>query len=81
VSVFELLILNEVVKDALLARKTSYDIRRLSLETSGLVTLIEDGLVKAARGETTLQEVLLGLPRLHKPRSIRELQRLSGETR
>jgi type IV pilus assembly protein PilB len=79
VSAFELLILNEMVKDALLNRKTSYDIRRISLETSGLVTLIEDGLVKAARGETSMQEVLRHLTRLHKPRPIEDLRRLSGE--
>jgi type IV pilus assembly protein PilB len=79
VSAFELLILNEMVKDALLNRKTSYEIRKISLETSGLVTLVEDGLVKAARGETSLHEVLRHLPRLHKPRPIQELRRLSGE--
>jgi type IV pilus assembly protein PilB len=69
-----------MVKDALLGRKTSYEIRRISLETSGLITLIEDGLVKAARGETSLQEVLRHLPRLHKPRPIQELRRLIGGT-
>jgi type IV pilus assembly protein PilB len=79
VSAFELLILNELVKDAILSRKTSYDIRRISLETSGLVTLVEDGLVKAARGETSLQEVLRNLPRLHKPRPLQELRRLTGD--
>jgi type IV pilus assembly protein PilB len=79
VSAFELLILNEPVKDAILNRKTSYDIRRISLETSGLVTLVEDGLVKAARGETSLQEVLRNLPRLHKARPLQELRRLTGE--
>ncbi|HYR43740.1 MAG TPA: ATPase, T2SS/T4P/T4SS family [Terriglobia bacterium] len=81
VGAFELLILNELVRDAILNRRTSYDIRRISLETSGLVTLVEDGLVKAARGETSLREVLRNLPRLHKPRSLQELRRLTGESR
>lgn len=80
VGVFELLVLNEMVKDALLGRKTSYEIRRISLETSGLVTLVEDGLVKAARGDTSIQEIIRHLPRLHKPRSIQELRRLVGGT-
>jgi type IV pilus assembly protein PilB len=79
VSVFELLILNELLKDALLNRKPSYEIRRLSLETSGLVTLIEDGLMKAAGGLTSLTEVVRHLPRLHKPRSVEELRRIVGE--
>ncbi len=78
VSVCELLILNELVKDALLCRKTSYEIRRISMETSGLVTLAEDGLIKAVGGNTSLQEVVRHLPRLHKPRPLNELRRLAG---
>ncbi|MGE3706103.1 MAG: GspE/PulE family protein, partial [Vicinamibacterales bacterium] len=35
---FELLVLNERVRDAVIARKTSFEIRRISTETSGLVT-------------------------------------------
>jgi type IV pilus assembly protein PilB len=78
VGVFELLILNELVKDALLAKKTSYEIRRLSIETSGLVTLLEDGICKAANGETSFQELLRHLPRVGKPRPLSELKRLLG---
>ena len=78
ICVFELLTLNEMVKDAILRRQTSYEIRRVSLETAGLVTLVEDGLVKAAAGVTTLQEVLQNLPRFGKPRPLHELRRLLG---
>ncbi|MHC1725326.1 MAG: GspE/PulE family protein [Syntrophobacteraceae bacterium] len=76
--VFELLVLNEPVKDAILGKKTSYEIRRISTETSGLVTLLEDGIVKAANGVTSLQEVFRSLPRVGKPRPIQELRRLLG---
>jgi len=79
VCVFELLVLNEMVKDAILSRRTSYEIRRISVETSGLVTLVEDGLAKAARGITSLQEVIRDLPRAMKPRSLGEIRRLLGE--
>lgn len=79
IGTYELLVLDERVKDALLARQTSYEIRRISLESSGLVTLLEDGIVKAARGVTSFQEVLGHLPRLNKPRPLRELRRLLGE--
>lgn len=78
VCVFELLSMNELVKDAILQRKTSYEIRRVSLETAGLVTLVEDGLVKAAAGMTSLQEVIRNLPRFGKPRPLYELRRLLG---
>ncbi|RMF73229.1 MAG: type II/IV secretion system protein [Acidobacteria bacterium] len=79
VAVFEMLILNEKVKDALIARKTSYEIRRISLESTGMVTLLEDGITKAARGETTFEEIIRNLPRLSPPRQLAELRRLQGD--
>lgn len=78
VCVFEVLFMNEMVKDAILRRQTSYEIRRIGLETAGLVTLLEDGVAKAAAGITTLQEVLQNLPRFGKPRPLYELRRLLG---
>lgn len=79
VAVFEVLVLSEAVREAILERKTSAQIRRISVETSGLVTLLEDGLSKAARGETTLREIRRTLPRLNKPRSLQEIRRLTGK--
>jgi type IV pilus assembly protein PilB len=38
--------------------------------------LMEDGLVKAAAGNTTIHEILRCLPRLQKPRPLPELRRL-----
>jgi type IV pilus assembly protein PilB len=78
-AVFELLVLDEMVKDALIAHKTSYEIRRISAGSTGLVTLLEDGIHKALRGQTTLEEVMRQLPRLAKPRPLAELRRLLGE--
>lgn len=78
VGVFELLVLNVLVKDAILQKKASYEIRRISLESSGMMTLLEDGLVRAAQGETSLAEVLRHLPRLDKPRPLMEIRRLAG---
>jgi type IV pilus assembly protein PilB len=42
--VFELLVMNEMVKDAILNKRSSYEIRRISIETSGLLNLLKDGL-------------------------------------
>lgn len=78
VGVFELLVMNEMVKNAILNKKSSYDIRKISIETSGMVTLLEDGLVKGARGEISMKEIISDLPRLGKPRSLAELRRISG---
>lgn len=81
VGVFELLVMNEMVKNAILNKKSSYDIRKISIETSGMVTLLEDGLVKGARGEISLKEIITDLPRLGKPRSLIELRRILGVTK
>lgn len=79
VGVFEMLILNEFIKEAILNRKTSYEIRRISIETTGLVTLLEDGMVKAAEGITSIPEVIRHLPLLETPRPLEQVYRLVGE--
>lgn len=78
IGVFELLVLNETVRNAILEHKTSHEIRDISIANSGLITLWEDGIVKAAAGATSIDEVLRTLPRLRKPRTLEELRRLSG---
>lgn len=79
IGVFEMLIMNELVKDAILSKKTSYEIRKISTESTGLVTLLESGLCKAAGGTVSLQDVVRLLPRIGKPRPIAEIRRLLGE--
>ena len=71
--------LNESVRDSLLDRRTSHQIRQISIESTGLVTLMEDGIAKAAAGHTSLAEVLRSLPRLQKPRPLEEIQYLLGK--
>ena len=77
-AIFELLVMNEAVKEAIMLSKSSSEIRRISMETSGMVTLFEDGLVKAANGLISIQEVLRDLPRIGMPRSLGELKRILG---
>jgi type IV pilus assembly protein PilB len=76
--VHELLIPDEAVRSAILEQRTSQEIRHLSIESTGLVTLFEDGLVKAAAGIVSLEEVFRCLPRLQKPRHLKDLQRMVG---
>jgi type IV pilus assembly protein PilB len=71
-------VLNEAVKDAIISRKTSYEIRRISIDTSNLVTLLEDGIVKASMGLTSFEEIIRMLPRLDKPRPVAQLKRIQG---
>ena len=78
IAIYEILILNEDVRDGLLDHKAGHQIRRISIESTGLVTLLEDGILKAADGITTVDEVLRCLPRLVKPRPLHEIRRLLG---
>ncbi|MGB5617024.1 MAG: GspE/PulE family protein [Desulfobacterales bacterium] len=76
--VHELLIPDEAVRSAILEQRTSQEIRHLSIESTGLVTLFEDGLIKAAAGIVSLEEVFRCLPRLQKARHLKDLQRMVG---
>lgn len=76
IGIFELLVLNEPVKDAILAKKTSYEIRKISFETTGLVTLLEDGLIKVIKGLTTFDELRRHVPYSVKPRTPHEILKL-----
>ncbi|MEA1969616.1 MAG: ATPase, T2SS/T4P/T4SS family [Thermodesulfobacteriota bacterium] len=78
IAVFEMLILNEFIKDAILNNKPSYEIRKISIETAGLVTLFEDAVYKAAAGITTVDEIFRCVPKLLPPRPIKEIRRLQG---
>lgn len=76
--IFELLLPDEDIRGAVLEQRTSQEIRRIGIESNGLVTLLEDGIAKAAAGITTIDEVLRCLPRMHKPRQLEDLQRILG---
>jgi type IV pilus assembly protein PilB len=76
VGIYELLILEETIRNGIIERRTSQEIRKLSIESSGLVTLMEDGIIKASDGMTTIDELLRCLPRLQRPRPIAEVRRL-----
>ncbi|MEZ5315764.1 MAG: GspE/PulE family protein, partial [Vicinamibacterales bacterium] len=78
VAVFEILVLNELVRDAVLSRRSAFEIRKVCIEASGMVTLIEDGIAKAAAGLTSFEEIMRQLPRLSPPRPVRDLHRLLG---
>ena len=54
----EVLEINDDVRDAILTRKPSGHIRRIARETGQLISMAEDGFYKAAKGVTSLEEVL-----------------------
>jgi type IV pilus assembly protein PilB len=58
VALHELLILNEAIRDAILGRHTSSQIRLVAREQAALVSMREDGFYKATQGVTTLEEIM-----------------------
>ncbi|MBI4528660.1 MAG: Flp pilus assembly complex ATPase component TadA [Deltaproteobacteria bacterium] len=56
--IHELLVVNDAIRDAILAHKTSSQIRRVAREKGNLISIHEDGFYKATLGITTLEEVL-----------------------
>jgi len=77
-AIFELLAMTEPIKEAVMSNRSASEIRRLSMETGNMVTLFEDGLVKASLGLISVPEVLRDLPRIIPPRPLNELKRILG---
>jgi type IV pilus assembly protein PilB len=73
IGVYELLVLNDPLRDALLQKRSAHDIRRIAQEVPGFVSLQEDGVAKALRGDTTLAEVAANCPRRPVVRPFRQL--------
>lgn len=56
VGIYEVLYMSENIKKSILANSPSFEIQKLA-QKEGMVTLEQDGLVKAIKGETSLEEV------------------------
>jgi type IV pilus assembly protein PilB len=76
--IYELLVPNAEIRDAILQKRTMQEIRQLSLESCNLCTMQEDGMVKALRGVTTLEEVLENAPRVFHHRPLETLMQIVG---
>jgi type II secretory ATPase GspE/PulE/Tfp pilus assembly ATPase PilB-like protein len=59
-------------------KRTMQEIRQMSLQSCSLCTMQEDGMVKALRGMTTLEEVLENAPRAFHHRTLEELLSIVG---
>jgi len=73
IGVFELLVVNEDVKEVILQKKPSHAIRQTCMESTGLLSMLEDSIAKAVRGITTLDEILRRVPRIHSSRPLRQI--------
>ncbi len=78
VGIYELLVPNADVRDAILEKRTMQEIRQITLDSCNLCTMQEDGMVKALRGMTTLEEVLENAPRVFHHRPLAGLLEIIG---
>jgi type IV pilus assembly protein PilB len=78
VGIYELLVPNVDIRDAILQKLTMQEIRQIALDTCNLVTMQEDGMVKALKGFTTLEEVLENAPRVFHHRPLQNLLEFIG---
>lgn len=58
IAIHELLFVNDAIRDAILTRKTSGQIRLIAREKADLISMREDGFYKATKGITSLEEVV-----------------------
>jgi len=75
----ELLVLNEDVREAILERRTSHEVREISCRSTNLLSLMEDGLYKVLLGKTTVEEVYRIAPRSPSTRTVQEIFKLMGD--
>ncbi|MBX7254718.1 MAG: Flp pilus assembly complex ATPase component TadA [Candidatus Hydrogenedentes bacterium] len=73
IAVYELLILNEDVRAAILAKRPAFEIRKISTDTTGLISMREDAVAKVIRGFTTFEEALRQTPRVFEMRPLRNI--------
>jgi len=57
ISINEVFVANDEIREAIIQKATSNDLRRIAI-ASGMTTMVEDGLEKVKKGETTIEEVL-----------------------
>jgi type IV pilus assembly protein PilB len=74
---YELLVLNEEVKEAILAKRPAHVIRKISTDTTGLISMREDAIAKTVRGQTTFDEALRHTPRTFEMRRLRQILTLT----
>ena len=55
--IFETMVLNDELKQAIIAKQDAATIRRLAVK-NGMKIMLEDGLEKARQGDTTIEEIL-----------------------
>ncbi len=78
IGIYEVLVLDDDFRDAILHRPPSKELRALAKRIRGFLTLQENGLLKVLSGETTLSEVADKVPRDHHTRDIEDIRKIAA---
>ncbi len=73
IGVYELLVMNDEVKEAILEKRPAHVIRKICTDTTGLICMREDGVGKVIRGKTTFEEVLKQTPHTFEMRPLHQI--------
>lgn len=76
VGVYELLLMTDALRDAVLQQRPVHEIRRIAQDSPGFFSLQEDGIAKALGGRTSLAEVITNCPRVVTTKRLRQLQEI-----
>ena len=57
-AIHEVLVVNDAIRDAILDRQISTQIRAIAREKAGLISMRDDGFYKASKGITSLEEIV-----------------------
>jgi len=63
IAIHEVLVPSDALRDAVLAQSSSMELRRLARDLPEFLTMQEDGVLKAASGITSLEEIIENAPR------------------
>lgn len=77
VGIYEMLLLDDSVRSAILAKQPANEVRELARISGDMFLMQEDGIVKALLGHTTLEEVILHAPRNYKQHTLEEMYEVS----
>lgn len=69
---------DERVKDALCEVRSSYQLKRYMAATTGFINLVEDAILWAGDGQTTIEEIARVFPKNQKIRAFADLQKIRG---
>jgi type IV pilus assembly protein PilB len=70
---YELLLIDGSIREMVLGKRSAHEIRHQALKSVDLFSLQEDGLAKALRGWTTLEQVIRHAPRVTEQRSLDQI--------